>query len=857
MRTTNSFVALVAVLCTSAACTSANADIDKSTAEAGRVHIQGKGHTARIFKVAFSPDGKTLASITGHFDHNQPDPKPGEVKLWDVATAKERATIAIPGSAAIQFSSLAFTADGNTVISAMWIIHYMEKDGFTEGGMSVQHWELATGKVGATFGARFNPFKDGECSTRDFFFTALSADGKTVAWGGAEEQDKKITGTAHVWEVESLDTSPPKLPKDADDKAAENQPVAAEDQAIAAIQKIGGDYEKLAGVPYVTFTRNDKALGKPVIGITLATAQGARWKEVTDAVCPEIAKFKSLQTLDLGVTQVTDAGMAQLQGLSNLKSLSLPVSATDKSMAVVGRFSNLETLHISQNRITEKGIAELKQLKNLKTLTLSNLDANNSGGIVDALIHGGPAHTNNFTDRGLAHLAELPSLESLDISGNPRITGTGLAGFKSLKAVTLNGNGLTDAGLKSVARLTTLQSLNLNLSGNKGITDAGIAELKSLQHLLPSLDLSDTRVTDAGLKELAALQGLQALNLNHTSIGDDGLAELKRLPALKSIELQSTNITDAGAKHLSEFPALESVDLWGTLVTEVGLHELPHLKRLLAPVGGAPQLGLKEIQFTESLTLGGGQITDRWLKQLKAFSSLRSLSLDSAGMMNDRGTGFTGVGLGELKGLTSLSLHRCPRFTDANMPELSQLKELRVLDLGFTGWQSDTAGNPATISHPWFGQVDPGKLGVSDAGLAHLKQLENLQHLDLNGTQITDAGLAELKTLKNLQKLLIGYNEKMTGTGLAELKDLKNLQHLDLIHCGITDDGAKRLAKLQSLKTIDLRGTKITDAGLKELKSLLNLKELNLCLVPGGPFDVTREGINELRAALPEAKILR
>lgn len=41
MRTTNSFVALVAVLCTSAACTSANADIDKATVGAGRVLIKG------------------------------------------------------------------------------------------------------------------------------------------------------------------------------------------------------------------------------------------------------------------------------------------------------------------------------------------------------------------------------------------------------------------------------------------------------------------------------------------------------------------------------------------------------------------------------------------------------------------------------------------------------------------------------------------------------------------------------------------------------------------------------------------------------------------------------------------------
>src|SRR5437867_2165255 len=40
-----------------------------------------------VFKVAFSPDGKTLASAT---ESGQADKAVLEVKLWDVATGKER-----------------------------------------------------------------------------------------------------------------------------------------------------------------------------------------------------------------------------------------------------------------------------------------------------------------------------------------------------------------------------------------------------------------------------------------------------------------------------------------------------------------------------------------------------------------------------------------------------------------------------------------------------------------------------------------------------------------------------------------------------------------------------------------------
>jgi hypothetical protein len=46
MRATDSFVALVTVLCTVAVCSTANADIDKSTVETGRVVIKGRIDTS-------------------------------------------------------------------------------------------------------------------------------------------------------------------------------------------------------------------------------------------------------------------------------------------------------------------------------------------------------------------------------------------------------------------------------------------------------------------------------------------------------------------------------------------------------------------------------------------------------------------------------------------------------------------------------------------------------------------------------------------------------------------------------------------------------------------------------------------
>ncbi len=50
----------------------------------------------------------------------------------------------------------------------------------------VQHWDAATSKIRATFWA---PAKAGGHNA-GIYFTALSADGTTVAWGGEEFRNK-------------------------------------------------------------------------------------------------------------------------------------------------------------------------------------------------------------------------------------------------------------------------------------------------------------------------------------------------------------------------------------------------------------------------------------------------------------------------------------------------------------------------------------------------------------------------------------------------------------------------------------------------------------------------------------------
>ena len=64
-----------------------------------------KGHADEVLAVAFSPDGKTLA--TGSKDQT--------VKLWDVATGKETATLRGHESTV---AAVAFSPDGKTLATA-------------------------------------------------------------------------------------------------------------------------------------------------------------------------------------------------------------------------------------------------------------------------------------------------------------------------------------------------------------------------------------------------------------------------------------------------------------------------------------------------------------------------------------------------------------------------------------------------------------------------------------------------------------------------------------------------------------------------------------------------------------------
>jgi hypothetical protein len=142
----------------------------------------------------------------------------------------------------------------------------------------------------------------------------------------------------------------------------------------------------------------------------------------------------------------------------------------------------------------------------------------------------------------------------------------------------------------------------------KSTDDAALKGLRSPE--LPfALILSESKVTDGGLKELGGLTNLVLLDLTFAKVTGKGVAALTDLPNLTSLALRSIDMTDADLKNVARFKKLTSLGLGNTGVTDAGLSQLAGLQNLV------------------SLDLGGNEVTDAGLKHLASLKNLTSLNL--------------------------------------------------------------------------------------------------------------------------------------------------------------------------------------------------------------------------------------
>jgi Leucine-rich repeat (LRR) protein len=265
---------------------------------------------------------------------------------------------------------------------------------------------------------------------------------------------------------------------------------------------------------------------------------------------------------------------------------------------------------------------------------------------------------------------------------------------------------------------------------------------KNPQGQVIALNLRGTWVNDVELIDVARLPNLERLNLSHTRISDEGVRNLKAATKIRELNLYyAEQITDQGMSAIKEWKMLKRLDLRGTRISNGTLEILSHM----------PQL--------EALGIANTQVTDSGMEYLTSLTNLKELALGRS-RVGEADLSF----LRMLPSLTQLDLsgarpippdmgnkrRRIPPpsvMPQKTVDALAELPNLRKLKVGYSGISSSDLKELSKLQNV-------SRLGleacprVDDSAVAVLTQWKSLRYVDLQATQITPQGVETLRKAK-------------------------------------------------------------------------------------------------------------
>jgi hypothetical protein len=178
-----------------------------------------------------------------------------------------------------------------------------------------------------------------------------------------------------------------------------------------------------------------------------------------------------------------------------------------------------------------------------------------------------------ITDAGVKHLANLTSLKSLELLQVPELTDATLAhlaGLTSLEEITLSGTSITGSGLVHLARLGKLKSL---IVPNSALNDAALANLGRLTGL-QRLYIGGGTYTDTGVASLSSLTGLTKLGMSSDGCTDACLASLSGLTNLETLQIDGPQVADTWLDRMAAMKSLRDVMIGRAQVSDEAIARL-------------------------------------------------------------------------------------------------------------------------------------------------------------------------------------------------------------------------------------------------------------------------------------------
>ncbi len=301
---------------------------------------------------------------------------------------------------------------------------------------------------------------------------------------------------------------------------------------------------------------------------------------VSDAAMQRIGELQNLKRLLVDVGHVTDAGLQNVEKLSQLETLNLydnsrPTEITTKGLQGIGKLTQLKALWCSSYRqsehflVNDNVLESWSGLTNLRVLMLTRCD---------------------LSPRGAAVLGNFQQLRSLQLHGATGITDELPSLSPHLRELSLKVPKLSDRGLAKIGALTKLESLTLYDAQH--VTGAGLKLLEPLA-ALQSLELSGATLDDSAAQALTKLPRLTELTMFDCKLSDDAVAALGQLKHVTTLNLTNNGLTDDQVKSLATLTTVRDLDLGNNPITDAALPPLANLKQLRA-------LWLNETHTTEA-----------------------------------------------------------------------------------------------------------------------------------------------------------------------------------------------------------------------------------------------------------------
>lgn len=276
--------------------------------------------------------------------------------------------------------------------------------------------------------------------------------------------------------------------------------------------------------------------GTPITKVAIAAIAARDWKTgfeplqeldlaatpVDDANAALLIAGPRMRVLRLDLTQITDAALSAPSGAGpGLAELYISFTkVTDAGLALLDQRPQLAGLGLAEAKIGPVTLARIAKLTGLRTLVLTGVDVP-----ADAL-------------HGLGRLHELESLY-LERTRTGDETLAALAPLRYLRTLHLGNTSVSEASLAILRNFTLLEELTIGDTQMR----ATIAELDAWPQL-HTLSLIGLELGDAVLPSIARRTSLATLDLSGTEVRDP--APLAALPNLRTLGLAQTKLSKEG-----------------------------------------------------------------------------------------------------------------------------------------------------------------------------------------------------------------------------------------------------------------------------------------------------------------------